>query len=52
VQLNLVFLDDPDPPPSPWEQLDHQAQAAAIDILVRLTAAAVLTKTQREADDD
>ncbi len=47
MQLNLVFLDPPDPPvdplppsrvPIPWERLDAAARCAALDILARLIA--------------
>jgi hypothetical protein len=47
VQLNLAFLDLPDPPaaspppqlaPIPWEQLDAAARSAALEILARLIA--------------
>jgi len=46
VQLNLAFLDPPDPPveplpglaPIPWERLDAAARSAALDILARLIA--------------
>jgi hypothetical protein len=45
MQLNLAFLDLPDPPPSPaptsppptaWEQLDEAARIAALELLARL----------------
>jgi hypothetical protein len=49
VQLNLAFLDPPDPPvgppspaPIPWEQLDEAARRAALDILARLIARMLL----------
>ena len=47
MQLNLVFLDPPDPPagplppslaPIPWEQLDAAARSAALEILASLIA--------------
>lgn len=45
MQLNLAFLDPPDPPvdppsraPIPWERLDAAARSAALDILARLIA--------------
>ena len=45
MQLNLDFLDPPDPPeeppspaPIPWERLDAAARSAALDILARLIA--------------
>jgi hypothetical protein len=49
MQLNLAFLDPPDPPmgppspaPIPWEQLDEAARRAALDILARLIARMLL----------
>jgi hypothetical protein len=45
MQLHLAFLDQPpppdpsQPPPSaPWDRIDPQARAAALDILARLIA--------------
>lgn len=47
MQLNLAFLDPPDPPVGPlppslapiaWERLDTAARSAALDILARLIA--------------
>jgi hypothetical protein len=52
VQLTLAFLDDPDPSCHPWRALDPQARATAIEILARLSAAAVLAEIRGEVDDD
>jgi len=45
MQLNLAFLEQPQPPdrpqpPSnaPWDRIDPQARAAALDVLARLIA--------------
>jgi hypothetical protein len=47
MQLNLAFLDLPNPPPSPaptspppaaWDQLDEAARIAALEVLARLIA--------------
>jgi hypothetical protein len=47
VQLNLAFLDPPDPPlepptsrlaPMPWERIDAAARRAALDLLAHLIA--------------
>jgi hypothetical protein len=45
MQLNLAFLEEPHPrdrprlPASPpWDRIDPQARAAALDILARLIA--------------
>ena len=51
MQLNLAFLDLPDPPadlppprlaPRRWEQLDAAARSAALEILSRLIARMLL----------
>jgi len=56
MQLNLIFLDLPDPPtrstklPSaPWEQLDEVARQAALEILARLIARMLEAEATREA---
>jgi hypothetical protein len=46
MQLNLAFLDPPEPlptapkspPPAAWEQLDEVARIAALGLLARLIA--------------
>ena len=46
MQLNLVFLDCPDPmgpasptpPPTAWDQLDEAARIAALEMLATLIA--------------
>jgi hypothetical protein len=46
MQLNLAFLDSPEPlptapkspPPAAWEQLDEVARIAALGLLARLIA--------------
>lgn len=52
MQLNLAFLDDPEPPPSPWEQIDPEARTAAIEVLARLLAQTVPIATPEERRDD
>ena len=52
MQLNLAFLDDPEPPTSPWDQIDPEARSTAIDVLARLLAQTVLTEIQEALRDD
>ena len=52
MQLNLAFLDDPEPPTCPWEQIDPEARTSAIDVLARLLARTVLTETREVRRDD
>jgi hypothetical protein len=52
VQLNLAFLDDPEPPTSPWDQVDPEARSTAIDVLARLLAHMVLSETREAPHDD
>ena len=52
MQLNLAFLNDPEPPTCPWEQIDLEARTSAIEVLARLLAQTVLTETQEALRDD
>ena len=52
MQLNLAFLDDPEPPTSPWDQIDSEARTSAIEVLARLLAQTVLTETQEALRND
>jgi hypothetical protein len=58
MQLNLAFLDQPDPPSSPsaalsaWDQLDEAARRAALEILARLIARMLTTLPVTEASDE
>jgi len=61
MQLNLAFLDQPDLPPSPspaapsvtaWSQLDEASRIAALEILARLIARMLSTRSTREASDE
>jgi DNA invertase Pin-like site-specific DNA recombinase len=47
VQLTLAFLEPPRLPITPWDQLDAEARAAALEILARLIAQALETSRQR-----
>jgi hypothetical protein len=56
MQLELVFLERPTPqvagPKSPWDQIDPQAQIAALEILSRLIARMLAAKSAQEARDE
>jgi hypothetical protein len=52
VQLNLAFLDDPEPPTSLWDQIDPEARTTAVEVLTRLLAQTVLAETQGALRDD
>jgi hypothetical protein len=59
MQLNLAFLDQPDPPPSPssaalsaWDQFDEASRMAALEILARLIARMLTALPVTEASDE
>ena len=57
MQLNLAFLDPPQPPPtrpSPaaWEQLDEAARLAALGVLARLIARMLAAAPAKENDHE
>ena len=60
MQLNLVFLDRPDlPPTSPaaplatsWDQINESSRIAALEILTRLIARMLSADSTREASDE
>jgi hypothetical protein len=61
MQLNLVFLDRPDLPPSrsptaplatSWDQIDESSRIAALEILTRLIARMLSANSTREASDE
>ena len=52
MQLTLAFLEPPRLPITPWDQLDAEARAAALEILARLIVQAVETSRQTEVADD
>jgi hypothetical protein len=58
MQLNLAFLDQPDPPASPttapaaWSQLDEASRVAALEILARLIARILTALPATEASDE
>lgn len=60
MQLNLAFLDPPDPPLKPltsqlavvpWERIDAAARRAALDLLALLIAR-MLAAAANEASDE
>jgi hypothetical protein len=55
MQLNLAFLDQPDPPVLPvtaWDQLDQSSRIAALEILVRLIARMLSARSMKETSDE
>ena len=59
MQLNLAFLDQPDPSPNPsaasvtaWNQLDESSRIAALEILARLITRMLATEQGKEAADE
>jgi len=52
VQLTLAFFDEPEPPTGPWDRIDPEARASAIEVLARVLAQAVLAATREVASDD
>lgn len=58
MQLNLAFLDQPDPLPNPssaalsaWDQLDEASRMAALEILARLIARMLTTPVTEESNE-
>jgi hypothetical protein len=56
MQLELAFLERPVNPDEgskgPWDQIDPQAQIAALVLLSRLIAQKLVEKSARESDDE
>ena len=56
MQLNLAFLDPPNPPhhplTGPWDRIDPGARAAALEILSRLIARMLAAKPAKEATNE
>lgn len=61
MQLNLAFVEQPDPPPSPsaavlpataWDRIDEASRIAALEILTRLIARTLSAGSTREASDE
>jgi hypothetical protein len=55
MQLNLAFLDKPDPsapPVTAWGQLDEASRIAALEILVRLIARMLSARSMKETSDE
>ena len=51
VQLNLAFLDIPNPSETAWEQLDEQARIAALEMLAKLIAQAAQNELPGEGNN-
>jgi hypothetical protein len=61
MQLNLIFLDEPDLPLSQspavgstaaWDQLDGASRLVALEILTRLIARMLSAQSTKEANDE
>lgn len=61
MQLNLAFLDPPQPPsgstltsppPAAWEQLDEAARITALGVLARLIARMLVDAPAKEKDHE
>jgi hypothetical protein len=61
MQLNLAFLNLPEPPSSPvptspppaaWEQLDEAAQIAALGVLARIIAHMLVDAPAKETGNE
>jgi hypothetical protein len=56
MQLELAFLERPTPPAArpkgPWDQIDPQAQIAALEILARLIAQMLAAGSAAETSDE
>ena len=52
MQLNLAFLEVPNPSTSPWRALDEAERLAALETLARLIAQAAAPEARAEDDDD
>lgn len=51
MQLNLAFLDIPNPSETAWEQLDEQARIAALEMLAKLIAQAAQNELPGEGNN-
>ena len=56
MQLELAFLERPEEPDErsngPWNQIDPQAQIAALVLLSRLIAQKLVSKVRQESGDE
>ena len=52
VQLNLTFLEFPNPSALVWETLDEEQRAATLEVLARLIAQAAKPEPTVEGNDD
>lgn len=52
MQLNLAFLEIPNPSTLVWETLDEEQRAGAVDVLARLIAQAAKLEPNAEGNDD
>lgn len=52
MQLNLTFLEIPNPNAEVWEKLDEEQRLVILDVLARLTAQAAQPEFSVEENDD
>ena len=52
MQLNLAFLDIPNPSAMVWDQLDEEQRLAALEVLARLIAQAAQNEQTVEGNDN
>lgn len=52
MQLNLAFLEIPNPSTIVWETLDEAQRAAAVEVLARLIVQAAKREPNVEGNDD
>ena len=52
MQLNLAFLDIPNPSATVWDQFDEEQRIAALEVLARLIAQAAQNEQNVEVNDD
>ena len=52
MQLNLAFLDIPNPSATAWDQLDEDQRLAALEVLAGLIAQAAQYERSVEGNDD
>lgn len=52
MQLNLTFLEIPNPSAMVWETLSEEQRAAVLEVLARLIAQTAQPNLSKEGDND
>ncbi len=52
MQLNLTFLEMPNPTAAAWDKLDEEQRLVVLEVLARLIAQAAQPERSAEANDD